>query len=195
MALPPGLTTDGYELQFGTNHLGHALLIQKFLPLLTATPTPRIVLLTSQGWALHPSGGIVFDNLKSTQEFTFGGPWIRYGQSKLANLVYARELAKRVPGLTVLAVHPGVVWTGLVDGLGFKDKLFIFATTWWKIVPVPAGAFNQVWAATVDSGEVVNGGYYEPVGKLEDGRLDKTARDVGLGKKLWEWTEEALKGF
>jgi NAD(P)-dependent dehydrogenase (short-subunit alcohol dehydrogenase family) len=195
MATPPSLTVDGYELQFGTNHLGHALLIKKFLPLLSASPSPRIVMLTSQGWAMHPRGGVVFDDLKTTQNFTFGGPWMRYGQSKLANLVYARELAKRIPGLTALSVHPGIVSTGLIGGLGFKEKMLVQALSWWKTMPVHTGAYNQVWAATVNPGQVVNGGYYEPVGKLENSSLNKTANDAELGERLWNWTEEALKGY
>lgn len=192
MAQPPSLTVDGYELQFGTNHLGHALLIKKLIPLLEATTHPRIVLLTSQGWGLHPHGGIVFDKLKTTQDIAFGGPWVRYGQSKLANLVYARELAKRFPAITSVSVHPGVVGTGLVTGLGIKEKMLVYATTWWMILQPHEGAFSQTWAATVDKAEIRNGGYYEPVGKLMDRKLDATARDEALAERLWDWTEEAL---
>lgn len=195
MAQPPSQTVDGYELQFGTNHLGHALLIKKLIPLLEASTDPRIVLLTSQGWGLHPRGGIVFDKLKTTQDISFGGPWIRYGQSKLANLVYARELAKRFPAITSVSVHPGVVGTGLVSGLGIKEKMLVYATTWWMILQPHEGAFSQTWAATVDKAEIRNGGYYEPVGKLMDRKLDATARDGALAERLWDWTEEALKGF
>ncbi|KAJ5214220.1 hypothetical protein N7449_001389 [Penicillium cf. viridicatum] len=195
MAQPPSQTVDGYELQFGTNHLGHALLIKKLLPLLEASTDPRIVLLTSQGWGLHPRGGIVFDKLKTTQDIAFGGPWVRYGQSKLANLVYARELAKRFPAITSVSVHPGVVGTGLVTGLGIKEKMLVYATTWWMILQPHEGAFSQTWAATVDKAEIRNGGYYEPVGKLMDRKLDATAKDEVLAERLWDWTEEALKGF
>ncbi|CAI7652502.1 unnamed protein product [Penicillium crustosum] len=195
MAQPPSQTVDGYELQFGTNHLGHALLIKKFIPLLEASTDPRIVLLTSQGWGLHPRGGIVFDKLKTTQDIAFGGPWVRYGQSKLANLVYARELAKRFPAITSVSVHPGVVGTGLVSGLGIKEKMLVYALTWWIILQPHEGAFSQTWAATVDKAEIRNGGYYEPVGKLMDRKLDSTARDGALAERLWDWTEEALKGF
>ncbi|KAK4867630.1 hypothetical protein LT330_001140 [Penicillium expansum] len=195
MALPPSTTVDGYELQFGTNHLGHALLIKKFLPLLEATTDPRIVLLTSQGWGLHPRGGIIFDKLKTPQNISFGGPWVRYGQSKLANLVYARELARRFPGITSVSVHPGVVGTGLVDGLGIKEKMLVYALSWWRMLQVHEGAFSQTWAATVDKAEIRNGGYYEPVGKLENRKLDAAARDEVLAERLWDWTEEALKEF
>jgi NAD(P)-dependent dehydrogenase (short-subunit alcohol dehydrogenase family) len=199
MALPPGQTADGYELQFGTNHLGHALLIKKLLPLLEASAnadaSPRIVLLTSMGWRMHPCGGIIFDKLKTEQDMAFGGPWLRYGQSKLANLLYARELAKRFPGITSVSVHPGVVQTGLVNDLRIKEKLFVYATTWWMILQPHEGAFSQTWAATVDKAKIRNGGYYEPVGKWEDGKLNSTARDGALSERLWDWTEEALRGF
>ena len=77
MAKPKSLTTDGYELQFGTNHLGHALLVKKLLPLLEETSIAggdaRIVILTSEGMFLHPKGGIIFDDLKTTQDFLIGG--------------------------------------------------------------------------------------------------------------------------
>ncbi|KOS42063.1 hypothetical protein ACN38_g7077 [Penicillium nordicum] len=195
MAQPPSQTVDGYELQFGTNHLGHALLIKKLLPLLETSTDPRIVLLTSQGRGLHPRGGIIFDKLNTAQDIAFGGPWVRYGQSKLANLVYARELAKRFPAITSVSVHPGVVGTGLVTGLGIKEKMLVYAITWWMMLQPYEGAFSQTWAATVDKAEIRNGGYYEPVGKLMDRKLDATARDGALAERLWDWTEEALKGF
>ncbi|KAJ5811244.1 Short-chain dehydrogenase/reductase SDR [Penicillium robsamsonii] len=195
MANPPGLTVDGYEVQFGTNHLGHALLIKKFLPLLEASRNPRLVILTSQGWGLHPRGGIIFDKLKTTQDIAFGGPWRRYGQSKLANLLYARELAKRFPAITSVSVHPGVARTSLVNDLSLKDRMIVYGTTWWVIIKAHEGAFNQTWAATVDKAQIRNGGYYEPVGKLEDGKLDETAKDEALAERLWDWTEKALMGF
>jgi NAD(P)-dependent dehydrogenase (short-subunit alcohol dehydrogenase family) len=126
MAIPTGLTKDGYEIQFGTNHLGHALLIKLLLPTLqrTADETkggadPRIVLLASKGMTLHPTGGIVFDELRTTQENLAFAHWRLYGQSKLANILYAAELARRLPQITSVSVHPGVMMTGLVTGLGF----------------------------------------------------------------------------
>ncbi|KGO76860.1 Permease, cytosine/purine, uracil, thiamine, allantoin [Penicillium italicum] len=195
MAQPPSTTVDGYELQFGTNHLGHALLIKKLLPLLKASTDPRIVLLTSQGWGLHPCGGIIFKKLKTAQNISFGGPWVRYGQSKLANLIYARELAKRFPDITSVSVHPGIILTGLDNNLGIKEKMLVYALSWWRIMQPHEGAFSQTWAATVDKAEIWNGGYYEPVGKLANGKLDSTARDEALAERLWDWTEETLKGF
>ncbi|PYH44772.1 oxidoreductase, short-chain dehydrogenase/reductase family [Aspergillus saccharolyticus JOP 1030-1] len=94
MAHPAGLTADGYEIQFGTNHLGHALLIHKLLPRLEATAAKgrdvRVITLTSFGLRGHPPGGIPFSNLRTTQEYPVLAGWICYGQSKLANLLYAR---------------------------------------------------------------------------------------------------------
>lgn len=66
MAVPPALTKDGYEIQFGTNHLGHALIIKKLLPSLLRTLGARIVNLTSLGFILHPKGGILFEKSKTT---------------------------------------------------------------------------------------------------------------------------------
>jgi len=83
MASPPALSKDGYEIQFATNHLGHAMLIQELLPLmLTTAKSPssdvRIVCLTSDGWKGHPANGVSFSTIKTTQDGAFGG-WIRYG--------------------------------------------------------------------------------------------------------------------
>lgn len=199
MAKPPSLTKDGYEIQFGTNHLGHALLIKKLLPLLEKTSSTggdaRIVILSSEGMFLHPKGGIVFDDLKTVQDFFVGGPWRRYGQSKLANMLYARELSRRYPSITSVSVHPGVVATELIGNSKFIDRALIHVTNFGNLLEPEEGAFNQVWAATASREKLENGMYYEPVGKMAQKKLDKTARDDGLAKRLWEWTEEALKGY
>lgn len=84
MAHPPGLSKDGYEIQFATNHLGHAMVIRELLPVLLRTAEMpgsdvRIVCLTSTGWRGHPGAGIEFDHLKTTQESWLLGSWVRYG--------------------------------------------------------------------------------------------------------------------
>lgn len=83
MAVPSGTTEDGFEIQFGVNHLAHALLIRELSPVLLKTAEQpdsdvRLVSLTSTGWRGHPKGGIVFDQLRTTQD-SIGGSWIRYG--------------------------------------------------------------------------------------------------------------------
>jgi NAD(P)-dependent dehydrogenase (short-subunit alcohol dehydrogenase family) len=199
MATPPGLTQDGYELQFGVNHLGHALLIQKLLPTLRRIAISpggdvRIVILTSHRFRGHPSGGILFDTLQTTQDLGPGRPWLRYGQSKLANVLYARELARRVPELTTIAVHPGLVGTGLTGHLtGVQACLVRMVKVAVGSLTLEQGAYTQLWAAFGNRLEMSSGKMYEPVGVLTT--LNATAQGEELAQALWTWTEEALKEY
>lgn len=201
MAVPPGLTKDGFEVQFGTNHLGHAMLIKQLLPVLLHTAEQRgsdvrVVLLTSLGIRMHPKGGILFQNLKTTQDVGAFGPWIRYGQSKLANILYAKELARQYPNITTVSVHPGTVETSLVGNLGFANKALVYVGNMGKLVTPAQGAFNEVWAATCnkEKTKLVNGAFYEPVGLLSS-KHDKMSQSDTLAGELWDWTEKTLDGF
>ncbi|KAK0625449.1 dehydrogenase with different specificitie [Bombardia bombarda] len=206
-AVPSALTKDGYEVQLGTNHLGHALLIRKLLPLLAKTSTPdspaRIVCTTSDGYR-GAVRGIPLEDLgkrKTTppaDDWLGVARWVRYAQSKLANVVYARELARRYPGVVSVSVSPGIVSTGMVAGMRTCDRVGtrLLALVSGGMVEPEEGAWNQIWAATVDVGQLTNGGMYTPVGVLcEGGNLSAQARDEGLGGRLWEWTEGELKGW
>ncbi|KAE8141304.1 hypothetical protein BDV38DRAFT_279207 [Aspergillus pseudotamarii] len=172
MALPPGLTKDRYEVQFGTNHLGHTLLIQKLLPLqqrTTETGTDvRVVILTSICYQLHPYGVIISDDLKITQDYGFLVSWRQYGQSKLANILYTRELARRYPGITAASVHP-------------------------EMVTLEDGAYNQLWAATTSKDRLMTGQLYMLVGVASNDKLTETAQDDVLAGQLWGWTDKALE--
>ncbi|MFI0486114.1 oxidoreductase [Actinomadura sp. 9N215] len=107
MALPRRTTADGFEMQFGTNHLGHFALTGLLLPALRDAPSARVVTLTSGfAWA----GRLRFDDLQGERRYR---KWAAYGQSKLANLIFARELDRRVPELTSVAAHPGYAATNL----------------------------------------------------------------------------------
>ncbi|KAK4032712.1 hypothetical protein C8A01DRAFT_40854 [Parachaetomium inaequale] len=207
MAAPPGLTADGYELQFGTNHMGHALLTKLLLPLLTRTATPdttnprpdvRIITLSSHGHVYASKPGIAFPTLKTRAEPM--GALGRYYQSKLANVLWARQLARAYPQFTVASIHPGVVQTNLLENAAGAPAVVRAIT---KVVvglglltPVEQGVRNQLWAsvAPVRDGEsgVVSGEYYEPVGVAGMGSRD--GRDEGLARRLWEWTEGELEG-
>ena len=143
---------------------------------------------------MHPSAGIVFSDLKSEQNFPAFGSWIRYGQSKLANILYARELARRYPSITSVSVHPGVVGTGLVENLGWAKRTFVYVTNLWKLMKPEEGAYNQLWASTTPKGNLKNGQLYEPVGILSS-KLDKVSKDDSLAKQLWEWTDKALTDY
>ncbi|KAL9527574.1 hypothetical protein SMMN14_08658 [Sphaerulina musiva] len=217
MAHPPGLTEDGYELQFGTNHVGHALLVKLLTPLLLQTAAPaaaaaeeqtekkdvRIIWDSSLAHRGHPACGIDFSKLKTDMADivprplqSAAGPWIRYAQSKLANMIYARAFAHHYPQITSVSLHPGVSATGLIGGLSMGQKAFMYATSWPIMIPAYMCAWNQQWAATAPLGsgerQVESGTFYMPVGKK--GETSAKGRDKGLEQKLWEWTEEELKG-
>lgn len=199
MAMPPGTTTEGYEIQFGTNHMGHALLIKLLLPTLQKTATHpgadvRIVNLSSVGHTWAPSGGLALDRAKTPMTET--STWVRYGQSKLANILYTRELARRYPDIKNVAVHPGSVNTTLSRGPAASYP----AAAWLMnmvqpllTVSVATGALGQLWAAF--SPEAKSGTYYVPLAKQNPG--SKYAQDTKLAERLWEWTEKELtsKGY
>ena len=114
MALPKrNLTKDGFEMQFGTNHLGHFLLTNLLLDRIKEAPSARIVNVSS---AAHRQGKMDFDNLNSEKSYV---PWVAYGTSKLANILFTRSLAKRLEGTNVTAnsLHPGVINTELARHL------------------------------------------------------------------------------
>ncbi|MFT3712673.1 MAG: SDR family oxidoreductase [Archangium sp.] len=118
MNTPAGKTKDGFEMQFGTNHLGHYLLTELLLPALKKGAPSRVVVLSScyHDKAQGREGRIDFDDLNFERRAYDG--WTAYAQSKLANLLHAKALAKRLSGtgVTVASVHPGWVRTNLVRG-------------------------------------------------------------------------------
>lgn len=193
----PELTNDGYEIQFGVNYLSHALLTKRFLPLLASTEKQfgdaRIVNLTSAGYALHP-GGIPFSDLKTSQEnIGMFGQWRRYCQSKFAIAIYTAELAKRYPTVTAVAIHPGVVYTDLVEGLPFWDRWFVKVTS-GRSIAMEEGAHNTCWAATATRADgLESGSVYYPVGVLM--KHTQAAADEDLWKRLWEWTQKELESW
>jgi NAD(P)-dependent dehydrogenase (short-subunit alcohol dehydrogenase family) len=194
--IPPSTTKDGYEIEFGTNYLGHALLTQLLMPkLLQTTALPgadvRVVVLASVTHRLFaPKEGILFDDLH-TDMAKSGGSTL-YGQSMLAKILFAREIAKRYPQITFSSLHPGGVKSSIYDGN--KDVNWFFFNIMLKPmlaltgVSPEEGAKTQLWCSF--SKEVVSGAYYEPIGKA--GKEGCRARDDNLAKKLWEWTDKEL---
>jgi retinol dehydrogenase 12 len=197
MITPPGLTKDGYEIQSGTNHMGHALLTKLLLPRLLSTAAlpgsdVRVVVLSSEAHSMAPSEGILWHTLKT--EATEISTRARYGQSKLANILYAREFAKRYPQITVASVHPGMVKTNLGHESASKSILLRMALAVARGavgVDVATGALTQLWVATGKG--VKSGEYYEPIGVT--GRGTKLTRDEELAEQLWKWTENEIEGY
>ena len=130
MAIDPSTTKDGYEIQFQVNHLSHALLIELLLPTLRKTASSsdvRIINLSSVGYRLAPRQGIDFATLRTSQAklgtMIPGPKWCRYGQSKLANLLYPAQLAAHHPELLSVSVHPAIILTDLFTNVSFATKL------------------------------------------------------------------------
>ncbi|KAG8664129.1 uncharacterized protein FPOAC1_014098 [Fusarium poae] len=197
MITPAGLTEDGYEIQFGTNHMGHALLTKLLLPTLINTASlpdsdVRVVVLSSEAHNMAPSEGILWETLKT--EANGIATRARYGQSKLANILHARELTKRYPKIKAVSVHPGMVKTNLGHETASQSIVIRTALTVARaVVGVDAatGALTQLWAAT---GKGVKAGeYYEPIGIT--GRGSKWTTDEELGVKLWKWTESEIEDY
>lgn len=199
MAKPAALSKDGYEIHFATNHLGHGLLTLKLLPLLEKTAElpgadVRAIMTTSTGWRGAPPGGIVFDKLRTTQDMAVLGRFLRYCQSKLANMLYARELAKRYPKILSFSITPGVVETGLVTDLKFIDKVLVYLPNIGRVKTPEQGTHNPLWAITGPRDSIKPGAFYEPVGELSPMET-KYSKDPELGNKLWDWTEEEVKAY
>ncbi|KAJ5598452.1 short-chain dehydrogenase/reductase [Penicillium hordei] len=197
MAVPPAQTSEGYEVQFGTNHMGHAILTKILLPVLERTAQNgsdvRIVSVSSHGHFYTPPEGFQFDTLKTPGDILTA--FQRYGQSKLANILWARQLASLYPSFTVASVHPGVVKTNLLSGATNAPLIFraIFgaAHVLGMKSSVESGVKNQLWAAV--SKDVKSGEYYEPIGV--SGMASAHGTDDKLAKEIWNWTENELKNF
>ncbi|CAK1354494.1 unnamed protein product [Cercospora beticola] len=193
MAVPYSKTKDGYEIQFGTNHIGHALLTKLLLPTLLKTADQpgsdvRIVNVSSIGHMIAP--GIIYDQDALESYATLR----RYGQSKLSNLLHARELQRRYPQITATSVHPGVILTDLYAS---QKQSSIFARFGLPLIKpltldVPGGAKNELWAATADKKEVGSSYYWTPVG-IKSGGSFWHAQKPQLAKELWDWTENELE--
>jgi NAD(P)-dependent dehydrogenase (short-subunit alcohol dehydrogenase family) len=189
-------TADGFELQFGTNYLGHFALTAQLLPLLERGRGPRVVEVSSGAHRL--GGAIHFDDLQWERTYK---PWGAYAQSKLAMLMFALELQRRSDaagwGLMSNAAHPGFARTELIaNGPGADARLTKINNALRPFLSHSAadGALPVLFAAT--SPEAKGGGYYGPTGPFEligasgSAVIGSHAKDLGVARKLWEISEE-----
>ena len=197
VVMPPSreTTSDGFELQFGTNHLGHFAVASALLPLLKAADAPRVVVV---GSLAHRRVDMDFDDLQSERRYRR----VRaYGQSKLANLLFMTELQRRSDagswGLTSTGAHPGFARTEAI--LRPDDNLVkrVFTKAMSGLIPSAESAARPiVYAAT--SPDVTPAGYYGPSGPGEIGgrvgpaRLAARAQNPALAARLWEVSEELV---
>jgi NAD(P)-dependent dehydrogenase (short-subunit alcohol dehydrogenase family) len=191
MIPPYAKTKDGFELQMGTNHLGHFALTLQLLDIIKETPNSRVVNVSS---GAHKYGKIDFDDLSWVNRKY--KPWRAYGDSKIANLYFTKELGKRLnqsdKKVLVTAAHPGWTATELQRHSGLFDYLNQFFA-----MPIEQGALPTLRAAFDE--EAKTGDYYGPNGWQEwkgyPVKVDtnKLAKNETIARKLWDVSEELTK--
>jgi retinol dehydrogenase-12 len=175
-----GITASGFELMFGVNHMGHFLLTELLLPRIRESTPARIVTVASRAHIRQP--GIDFAAVRERTRSTTGLP--EYGVSKLANVLFSAELARRLAGsgVTTYSLHPGVVksdiWRGLPGPIRFLAKL--------GMITVEEGAQTTLYCATSPKCANETGLYYD---KSQQRTPSSVARDEALAKKLWQQSE------
>lgn len=190
MMLPSlGRTVDGFELQFGTNHLGHFALTGRLLSTLLKTAHSRVVTVSS---VMHRYGPLDFDNLSAEKHYS---PTKAYGYSKLANLLFMRELQRRYHkgsgSLISSAAHPGSTRTNLQQ---YKPSFRWMMSLPFAAQEPPAGALPTLYAATaqdVSGGDYFGpGGFFEMTGPPAKAYMSKHARNDETAQRLWALSEQ-----
>lgn len=195
MGTPASLTEDGYEIQFGTNHMGTALLTKLLLPVLEKTATApgsdvRVVTVSSELHKWAPPPGLLLSQNKTTLANI--GTVARYGQSKLANVYFTKMMAKKYPNIKSVTLHPGIVKTSITHNADYGSKLmsvFVGLGTKLLSVDVHTGTLTQLWASTANN--VKSGAFYYPVGK--EYTQQGLATDEKQAQELWDWTANELR--
>ena len=173
-------TKDGFEMQFGTNHLGHFLLTMLLLDRLKRSQPSRIINVSSYGHRMG-SDKINFADINFEKSYD---SWAAYYNSKLANVLFTRELSKRLEGthVTVNALHPGAVSTELQRHMFFSSFWF-YPIRWYMFKTAEQGAQTSIHCAVSEEMDGVSGKY------LCDCRIvepSKGAQDDDAAKKLWD---------
>ncbi|XP_011404099.1 PREDICTED: retinol dehydrogenase 12-like [Amphimedon queenslandica] len=190
MLCPYYLTKDGFELQFGTNHLGHFLLTNLLLDRIKESAPSRIVTVSSDG---HYYGSLDFDDMMWSRSYkSFGS----YTRSKLANVMFSRELAKRLEGtgVSTYSLHPGAINTDLTRHMVAGWKIIfapIFYALMWFLTKTPKqGAQTTLHCAVSEEAEGVTGKYWSNCAVKKPNKLALIDEDC---TKLWEYSTEKVK--
>lgn len=207
MAIPElELTKDGYEKTFQSNHLGHFVLTSVLMPLLNTAGDGSTVINVSSSAYMIASKGLNLDNLNGEKSY---GPWDAYGQSKLQNILFTKELQRRAKeaniNLTSTSLHPGAVRTDLARYLVGKDNFVSMqdkaAQENMKLTPatltllplvyftksVDRGATTQIWLASGQGGDDIGGKFFQNCKSLP---LGAAAEDMESAKALWSVSEK-----
>ncbi len=186
MALPRLEQKHGYELQFFTNHIGHFLLVTGLLDKLAEGG--RVVLVSSSAHKGAPREGIQFDNLSGDKGYD---PWRNYGQSKLANLLFARELSRRLEGSgkTANALHPGVIQTNLGRHMSAPMRIALGVAKPLFLKSIPQGAATQCYLAAHPDVAKTSGEYFADCNIAPS---SPQGQNLDQAQKLWEVSEEII---
>ena len=177
------MSVDGYEMTFALNHLGYFLLTHLLLDVLKASAPARIVNVSS---GAHMGGSINFDDLHMAQKYR---SFAAYGQSKLANVLFTYELARRLEGsgVTTNALHPGGVATQFGQGEGFMGWIFKLLRPFLKTPE--QGAETQIYLASSPEVEGVSGQYFDKKKPIKSSQI---SYDTAVAQKLWQVSEEMV---
>ncbi len=201
MATPLAYTVDGFESQFGTNHLGHFALTTGLLPALKAAGQARIVELTSIG---HRRSDVHFDDLNFHRRPY--DPWDAYGQSKTANVLFAVGATERLRADSIVAnaVHPGGIMSGLQKYVSREEQIKMgwideSGTVNPRFKSTEQGAATSIWAAVASELEGVGGRYLEDCSVAKPWSSDSPfsgvmpyALDASHARQLWSVSEELI---
>ncbi|KAJ3254220.1 hypothetical protein HK103_007465 [Boothiomyces macroporosus] len=201
MACPFSLTKDGIESQFGTNHVGHFLFTKELMPAILKANNPRIVNVSSSYHNKAPlPEGIRFDHINDEKNMN---NWQRYGQSKLANILFTRGLHKRFGDKVYCnVIHPGFVDTELIRGpvesAGVFAPVLSFVLKGVKMAVAltpDQGALTQLYCATSEDIEKENirNKFFVPIASMVEPELEDLASDEKLADQLWEYSENLVK--
>ncbi len=191
MALPELQQVNGLERQFAINHMGHYLLGRLLEESVLAAEAGRVVVVSSSGHTFAPEAGILFDNLSGEKGYD---PMEMYGQSKLANGLFALELARRFEGTaaTANAIHPGIINTNL--GRHFPKWQLAFAKMfgWLFMKNTEEGAATQTYVAANPFIEGQSGLYFADCNPVVP---DPLMEDPELARRLWDVSEELVSSY
>lgn len=190
MAPPYGKTVDGFETQFGTNHLGHFALTGLLMPKLLETPHSRVVTVSS---GVYLNGHINFDDLQSEKRYN---PWVGYSQSKLANILFMWELQRKLESahadVISVATHPGWAATNLQVSKNPIQQAFMQTGNFLMAQSAERGALSQLYAATAS--DVRGGEFYGPRLMLWGApvrvELNAQGKNTALAARLWQVSEQ-----
>ncbi|MED6281114.1 hypothetical protein CHARACLAT_017929 [Characodon lateralis] len=178
MVCPYGKTADGFEMQIGVNHFGHFLLTYLLIDLIKRSAPARIINVSSMA---HSWGSISLEDINSEKSYNKSKA---YAQSKLANVLFTRSLAKRLEGtgVTTYSLHPGVVQTDLWRHLSAPERFFISIARPFTKNSIQ-GAQTTIYCAVEPSLEKESGGYYSDCAPAS---CSAAGKDDELAQKLWE---------